>query len=143
LSTNTIITLVKHILNQKINLVTLHYVYIHNLLNTQFNSNQLENMDFMMEIFFGLGVFFKLQDTFNFKRVTNEHLALGFHTWKTTTNMGHWDLASLLLLPNHNPVLITYVLFILEHNLLSKMFNLVSSCTWQAIFFGYHWPTHL
>jgi hypothetical protein len=34
----------------------------------------------MMEIFFGLGVFFKLQDTFNFKRITNEHLALEFHT---------------------------------------------------------------
>ncbi len=43
----------------------------HNLLNTQINSNQLENMDFMMKFFFGLGVFFKLQDASNLKRVTS------------------------------------------------------------------------
>ncbi len=42
----------------------------HNLLNTQFNSNQLETMDFVMEFFLGLGFFFKLQDISNLKRVT-------------------------------------------------------------------------
>ncbi len=42
----------------------------HNLLNTQFNSNQLETMDFVMEFFLGLGFSFKLQDTSNLKRVT-------------------------------------------------------------------------
>ncbi len=43
----------------------------HSLLNTQFNPNQLENMEFMMEFFLGLGVSFELQDISNLNGVTS------------------------------------------------------------------------
>ncbi len=43
----------------------------HTLLNTQSNSNQLKNMNFMIEFFLSLKVFFELQHTLNLKQVTS------------------------------------------------------------------------
>jgi hypothetical protein len=58
------------------------------------------------------------------------------------TNLEHWDLASLLLLQKPQPHSHHICPIYSPHNLLSRMLNLVSSCTWQATFFAYHQPTN-
>ncbi len=129
-------------------LLCLHTIiyWIHNSIQINWKRWILWWNFFGLRIFFQITRYFKLEVSYMFSL---NILYSGFileRPWQIWSS-GIWLLflskfgfgfIQFYCFKNYNPIFITYVPFILKRNLLSRMFNLVLSYTWQAMFFAYH-----